>query len=537
MDKRNIYFSIIISLTLCIGILLGNLYSKNANSKGNSPVLPENIDGYDKLSDVLNLLQQNYVDTIDKKKLEEDIISNMLKDLDPHSVYISKEEVTEANEDLEGSFSGIGVQFNIQNDTVMIVNVIAGGPSEKVGLFAGDRIVEVNDSSFVGKSITNRKVLKTLRGEKGSKVKIGIKRKGQHNVLYYTVTRGDIPIHSVDVAYKINPVTGYIKVSQFGANTYKEFLTALVSLRRQNCKNIIIDLRNNSGGYLSAVIQMTNEFLQADQLIVYTKGRKLPREDAPADGNGRFKNINVCVLINEWSASASEIFAGAIQDHDRGWIIGRRSFGKGLVQQQIPLRDGSELRLTVARYYTPSGRCIQKPYAKADEYEGEIQKRFLHGEFFQKDSTSFPDSLKFATDLGRPVYAKGGIMPDYFVGEDTSAYTTYYKKVMDLGIVYDFSFDYVDSNRKILSQYKTWQDLSAYLNTTHYFEDFIRFAEKKKIKRNGKQIAKSKKLLENTLQAFISRNVLGDSGFYPILNLQDEVINKALEVVETPIKK
>jgi len=538
MEKHKLLYPIIIGISIAVGILLANLYYQQAEQTTGFAI-PKKVQG-NKFDEIMYLLDNNYVDVIDKNALTEEFIPQILKFLDPHSAYLTPEEVAESATELQGSFSGIGVQFNIQNDTVMIVSVIPGGPSEKLGILPGDRIIAVNDSSFVGADVTNATVLKTLRGEKGSIVKVRIKRNGSPLPLDFDIVRGDVPVKSIDVVYVIADSTGYVKISNFGANTYREFLDALVILREQECNNIIVDLRNNSGGYLSAVIQMTNEFLKRGQLIVYTEGVNQAREDAIADGRGNFRKENICVLINEWSASASEIFAGAIQDHDRGWVIGRRSFGKGLVQQQIPLSDGSELRLTVARYHTPSGRSIQKPYksGESDEnYDVEIEKRVLHGEMFQKDSISFADSLKYYTAKGRTVYANGGIMPDIFVPHDTTYYTPYYTNVLNNGIVYDFSFAFADKHRAKLSTYDTWEKLVEYLvKKTTYFSEFIRYAEQKGVSRNSQEIAKSKALLANLLQAYIARNLLGDEAFYPILNLQDNTVKKAIEMVGKPIQ-
>lgn len=538
MEKHKLLYPIIIGISIAVGILLANLYYQQAEQTTGFAI-PKKVQG-NKFDEIMYLLDNNYVDVVDKNALTEEFIPQILKFLDPHSAYLTPEEVAESATELQGSFSGIGVQFNIQNDTVMIVSVIPGGPSEKLGILSGDRIIAVNDSSFVGADVTNATVLKTLRGEKGSIVKVRIKRNGSPLPLDFDIVRGDVPVKSIDVVYVIADSTGYIKISNFGANTYREFLDALVILREQECNNIIVDLRNNSGGYLSAVIQMTNEFLKRGQLIVYTEGVNQAREDAIADGRGNFRKENICVLINEWSASASEIFAGAIQDHDRGWVIGRRSFGKGLVQQQIPLSDGSELRLTVARYHTPSGRSIQKPYksGESDEnYDVEIEKRVLHGEMFQKDSISFADSLKYYTAKGRTVYANGGIMPDIFVPHDTTYYTPYYTNVLNNGIVYDFSFAFVDKHRAKLSTYDTWEKLVEYLvKKTTYFSEFIGYAEQKGVSRNSQEIAKSKALLANLLQAYIARNLLGDEAFYPILNLQDNTVKKAIEIVGKPIQ-
>lgn len=526
-----------LAIAASIGLIIGFVLTNRAIQGSTSIALPtQHATSYNKLNEVLSLIDDAYVDTINKHQLVEDILPTVLKDLDPHSVYIPKDEVESMNEDLEGSFSGIGVQFNIQNDTIMIVDVIAGGPSEKLGILPGDRIVMVNDSNFTGKTITNNAVVKKLRGKKGTTVKVGIKRNGSAKIWDFTITRDDIPVNSVDIAYPISPGIGYIKISRFGANTYQEFLTQLMLLReKQGCNQFIIDLRNNSGGYLSAAILMINELLPQGDLIVYTKGRNYPREDAVADGTGRFKNNQVCVLINEWSASASEIFAGAIQDHDRGWVIGRRSFGKGLVQQQITLQDGSEMRLTIARYYTPSGRCIQKPYeqGKIDDYDADIEQRYEHGEFFVQDSIVQNDSVVYYTSLGRKVYGGGGIMPDYFVGQDTTAYSPYYRQAFNSMTLYNFCFNYTDKNRATLKQYKTWQELTAYLATTSYLEEFIQYAETKGIKYNKAEFKQSEQLFVNQLQAYICRNILGDKGFYPVINLNDETVEKAIEVLNS----
>ncbi len=535
--KNNNFTPIWLFLFMAIGVFLGFYLTNNAYQNTSSVVLPNQDTGsYAKLNEVLSIIDDAYVDTLNKEKMVEDLLPVVLKELDPHSIYIPQDEVESMNEDLEGSFSGIGVQFNIQNDTVMIVDVIAGGPSERQGLRAGDRIVMVNDSNFTGKGITNNKVVKTLRGEKGSQVKLGVKHTGTERIWDYVITRDDIPVNSVDIAYPVSEGIGYIKVSRFGANTYHEFLTQLMLLReKQGCQKFIIDLRNNSGGYLHAAILMVNEFLPAGRLIVYTEGKSSKREDAVADGTGRFKNNDVCILINEWSASASEIFAGAIQDQDRGWVIGRRSFGKGLVQQQIDLSDQSQLRLTIARYYTPSGRCIQKPYeqGKTDDYDAEINQRYEHGEFFAQDSIVQNDSVVYYTSLGRKVYGGGGIMPDYFVGQDTTQYTPYYRQVYNSMTLYNFCFQYSDQHRIQLKEFKTWQDLQAHLATTAYVEEFLQYAQQKGIARNAKEFKQSESLIVNILQAYISRNILGDAGFYPILNLNDATVQKAIEVLNS----
>ena len=534
---------IIASIAIAMGVMLGVMLpreNKASNSQGvaESGVptvsVPEGSSNFNKLNYVLYLLKSMYVDSIKTDELTEKIIPRVLEELDPHSTYVPKDEVEMTNSDLEGSFSGIGVQFNIQNDTVMVVDVIAGGPSEKVGIIPGDRIIEVNDSAFVGKELNNNKVLKTLRGEKDTKVKVGIKRNTSKETLYFTITRGDIPVNSVDIAYSITPKIGYIKVSRFGANTYNEFVTELTKLKKQGCEEFMIDLRYNSGGYLHAAIKMINEFLEKDQLIVYTEGRSYPREDALANGKGMFKNNRICVLINEWSASASEIFAGAIQDQDRGTIIGRRSFGKGLVQQQVPIFDGSEVRITIAHYYTPSGRSIQKPYegGNLEEYEKDILNRYEHGEFFSSDSIAAGDSIKYYTREGRIVYGGGGIMPDYFVPQDTTGHTAYYTEVQNKGYTYSFAFQYSDKNRSTLKKFKDYNELCAYLDKENINLQFYKFAESKGVSPEAKGQAEATDVINNILKAYICRNILGESAFYPILNSKDETINKALEVMQ-----
>ena len=401
MNKRNLILVLIVFLSVVLGLLLGNLLARRAEIRGpqgDFSFLSREFSN-NKLDEVLSLIDQQYVDSIDVNELTEEMMVDLIAKLDPHSVYIPAADLENVNSELEGSFSGIGVQFNIQNDTITIVSVISGGPSEKVGLLAGDRIVEVNDTAFTGKKVTNEKVMKKLRGKANTKVKLGIRRHGTAEKLTYTVTRGEIPVNSVDVSYIIAPQTGFIKVSKFAATTYSEFLNAIADLRAKGARKYIIDLRENSGGFMDQAINMVNEFLPANQMIVYSEGKAYPRYEARATGKGSLISAPVVVLIDEFSASASEIFAGAIQDNDRGTVIGRRSFGKGLVQQQMDLTDGSAVRLTVARYYTPSGRSIQKPYenGKAEDYELDILNRYMHGEIDNKDSVQLKDTLKYKT--------------------------------------------------------------------------------------------------------------------------------------------
>ncbi|MCQ2360468.1 MAG: S41 family peptidase [Paludibacteraceae bacterium] len=532
-----ILVAVFAAVALIVGIAIGEnmadraAYPVTDNTYNNPPIYGGTQNSFGKINAILTLLDQAYVDTIDVQNLTDAILPEIMHNLDPHSAYVPAAEVEESHEDLDGSFSGIGVQFNIQNDTIMVVDVIAGGPSERLGIRPGDRIIDVDGKAFTGDSITNNKVLKTLRGKKGTFVNVKIKRAGVAEPIPFTIKRDDIPVNSIDIYYMIAPQVGYLKISRFGANTYTEFMTGLTDLSKQGAKEFIIDLRYNGGGYLSAVIQMVNEFLDEGDLIVYTEGLHSPRQNVYADGYGRFKGYKVCVLINEFSASASEIFSGAIQDLDKGVIIGRRSFGKGLVQQQIPLTDGSEIRLTTSRYYTPSGRCIQKPYKQGeiDKYEADIVERYDRGEFFASDSITLADSLEFHTRLGRTVYGGGGIMPDYFVAQDTTVYNKFYKDLSLSSHLYGFSFQYADQHRANLSKIKDWQSMQKHIQKSDYISEFKKYLASKKVEYSDADFEAARAPIENILQAYIARNILGDSGFYPIYNQTDETIKKALE--------
>ena len=526
MNKKNLFLVLIIFLSILSGLFLGNLLSRRANGG-----LSRMMSSHSKIDELLSIINSQYVDTMNMKDLREGMMTDLASKLDPHSVYIPASDLADVNSELEGSFSGIGVQFNIQNDTISIVAIVNGGPSEKVGLLAGDRIVQVNDSSFVGKKITNEKVMKKLRGKKGTKVKLGIRRHGTREILHYSITRGDIPVNSVDIAYMIEPHVGFIKVSKFAATTYSEFLDAIAKLKNQGAKKFVIDLRENSGGFMDQAINMVNEFLPEGRMIVYSKGKAYPRSEARSDGKGSCIKMPIVVLIDEFSASASEIFSGAVQDNDRGLIIGRRSFGKGLVQQQMNLSDGSAIRLTVARYYTPSGRSIQKPYVKgkAEDYEMDIVKRYMHGEIDSKDSIHASHKIKYKTFGGRTVYGGGGIMPDIFVPRDTSEYTPYLNKVVNYGYLYQFAFQYVDKNRDKLKANKSWQQMDKFLDGQNLLPEFVRFATTKGVAANPKQINISKRFLLMQLKAYISRNSIGDQGFYPLLYKDDKTVKTALE--------
>ena len=484
-----------------------------------------------KVDRLLQLMENAYVDSLNIDSITDEVMAELVQKLDPHSSYIPKEDLEMVNSELAGSFSGIGVQFSIQQDTVRIVAVIAGGPCEGVGVLAGDKIVSVDDSTFVGKKMNNEKVMKTLRGPKGTQVKLGILRAGVNEPLSFTVTRGDIPVHSVDAKFIIEPNIGFIRVNKFGETTYKEFIAALADLSSKGADRFIIDLRENSGGYMEQAIRMANEFLQRGDLIVYSQGRAYPRYEANANGGGRFKQTPLVVLIDNFSASASEIFAGAMQDNDRATIVGRRSFGKGLVQQQMPFDDGSAVRLTVARYYTPSGRCIQKPYTlgEQEDYAKDLEERWEHGEFYSADSIHFSDTTTYRTKNGRIVRGGGGIMPDVFVGRDTTLNTPWYNRCVNLAYTYQFAYKYTDTHRKELSKFKEWQSLEKHLLKQDLIPQFVAFAEEKGVEPNEAEIQKSRPLMTRLLNAYIVRDVLGDEGFFPLFERDDEITKVAVE--------
>ncbi len=531
-NKKTRYIPIIIAVSIVAGIFIGTFYANrfSENKKGIGMVSSTS----NKLTGLLRIIDDQYVDTVDMNELIEDAMPQILGELDPHSSYIPAKDLQAVNDDLRGSFSGIGVQFTIQQDTIHISNVIPGGPSEKVGIMAGDRVVEIDDSVFVGKIVTNDESMKRLKGPKGSEVKLGVFRQGEKELLHFTIIRGDIPVKSIDAAYMINNKFGYIKINKFGETTYPEMLIALAQLHQQNCEGMIIDLRGNTGGYMGSAIQMVNEFLPKGRLIVYTEGRKSPRENYPSNGTGSSQQLPIIVLLDEGSASASEIFAGAIQDNDRGTIIGRRSFGKGLVQQPIEFNDGSAIRLTIARYYTPSGRCIQKPYKKGhdNQYELDILTRYEHGEFFSEDSIKQDESQIYYTLLGRPVYGGGGIMPDIFVPQDTTGVSSYFNMAINRGLTVQFAFQYTDQNRQKLQKYDNADDLLKYLKKQNILEKFARFAESKGLKRRNILMYKSKALFDRNLYGNIIYNMLNMEEYLKFLNQSDKTVLKALEVLE-----
>lgn len=530
--RNSVYIPVIIALALAVGVLIGNKLSRNA---GNSYASMSKVSKFDAIVD---LIQNAYVDSISTDSLVEKTIPLMLKNLDPHTSYIPAKELVGVEEEMRGNFGGIGVQFSIQNDTVMVVDVISGGPSSKLGILPGDRIVTVNDTLLAGKGLKNEKVLSKLRGEKGTKVNVGIKRKGFKDLISFDITRGDIPIYSVDVSYMIDQTTGYIKVSRFGEKTYEEFMKGMDKLDQKGMKNVIVDLRGNPGGYLNAVIKMVNEFLDKGELIVYTQGNSQARKTYQADSRGAFRDKGIVVLVDDFSASASEIFAGAIQDNDRGWIVGRRSFGKGLVQEQIPFNDGSAVRLTVARYYTPSGRCIQKPYDKGnDEYYKDIMDRAIHGEFQQADSIHYADTVKYKTLSGRIVHGGGGIMPDFFVPADTTGYSPYFSKITQKGFVYQFALDYADTRRNELSKLTSYDEFEQYFRRTNVLQLFVEYAEKKGVKSNPADLKISADIIDNQIKAYIARNIIGEEGFYPIIKNIDKTLLEAIQKSKIPIQQ
>lgn len=530
MKNNTKFIPFLLAICLIAGIAIGTFYANHFS--GNKLGIINTSSN--KLNALLRIIDDQYVDTVKINDLVEEAMPQILSELDPHSSYIPAKNLEAVNSELRGSFSGIGIQFTIQDDTIHINSVIQGGPSEKVGLMAGDRIVEIDDSAFVGKIVTNNESMKRLKGEKGSKVKLGIFRPGEKEILHFTVVRGDIPVKSIDAAYMLNDKFGYIKVNKFGETTYPEFLIALAKLNQENCQGIIIDLRGNTGGYMVAPIQMINEFLPNKRLIVYTQGRKSPRENYTSNGTGSSQKMPLIVLVDEASASASEIFAGAIQDNDRGTIIGRRSFGKGLVQQPIEFSDGSAIRLTIARYYTPSGRCIQKPYekGKGEEYEMDLLTRYEHGEFFSADSIKQNEKEIYHTSLGRPVYGGGGIMPDIFVPQDTTGMTSYFRMAASRGLIIRYSFDYTDNNRNTLQKYDTVEKMLGYLKKQNLLEKFASWAEKKGLKRRNNLMYKSRDLFELSLYGNIIYNMLGLEAYISYLNETDKTVLKALEVLE-----
>ena len=526
-NKSNRFTPIWMALCVVLGILVGTFYANHFSGHRLSII---NSSG-NKLNNLLHIVDDQYVDTININDVVEKAMPQILSELDPHSVYIAAKDVQIANDDLKGSFSGVGIEFTIRMDTVRVQNVIGNGPAERAGLIAGDKIVEIDDQPFVGKDVTNEEAMHRLKGPKDTKVKVGIIRYGEKQVRHITITRGEIPTKSVTASYMLDEKTGYIKIKNFGENTYPELLIALAKLSQDGFSNLVIDLRNNTGGYLASAVQIANEFLSKGQLIVYTEGRKSPRQDYRSDGRGSYQQLPLVVLIDEASASASEILAGSIQDNDRGTIIGRRSFGKGLVQQPIEFSDHSMIRLTVARYCTPSGRCIQKPYTSGSDknYEEDLLSRYQHGEFFSQDSIKHTGP-QYHTSNGRVVYGGGGITPDIFVPEDTLGMTSYYKEASMSGMILQFAFNYTDENRSKMKDFKSASGLENYLKRQNTVEKFVTWADKNGLKRRNLMIQKSYKLLERYINSRIIYNMLDEEAWTEYLNQDDPAIQETLKL-------
>lgn len=520
-----IWYPLVISIAIVLGIVIGNYISTKKFT----------LDKDRKINAVLNLIQSEYVDSIDVKDLVEQAIPAIIGNLDPHSYYIPASDIRAENEKLDGSMSGIGVSFFMMNDTANVDQVIPNGPAEKVGMLAGDRIISVNGESIVGGTLTAEGIRSKIRGEKGTKVRIGVKRNTSKKTLTFTITRDDIPMNTIDVSYMLDDKTGYIKIAQFGKNTYDEFFAALSKLKKDGASRYIVDLRGNPGGYMEMAILMVNEFLEQGELIVYTKGRK-EREDIQvwSDDQGSFHDAQVAVLIDEYSASASEIMAGALQDNDRGLVVGRRSFGKGLVQKQIYLPDSSAIRLTIARYYTPSHRCIQKDYTLGDEddYSKELYDRYSHGELYSADSIKVDKSKIFRTANGRIVYGGGGIVPDIFVPNDTTGITTYYRAVANLGLLQQYVYTYVDINRDQLKNVKTVKQLMGMMPSDDALTyDFVCYARDNGVPMRWYYINLSRSLIARQLRALVIRDVLGSEEFYRYYNRTDNTVNVALKAL------
>lgn len=530
MNKGNHsrFMPLILALCMVVGVLIGAFYASHFS--GNR--LNISNASSNKLNNLLHIIGDQYVDTVNMEDLVEKSMPRILAELDPHSTYVTASDMESNNDDLKGSFSGVGISFTIRDDTLHIQNIISNGPAEKAGIVAGDKIVRVDGKPFVGEECNDVNAMKRLKGPKGTKVELGIIRYGESKIRTFTVTRDDIVQKSVSCSYMIDDKTGYIRLKNFGETTYPEMLVALARLNAEGVENLIIDLRDNTGGYFASAVQIANEFLSSGKLIVYTKGRKSPREEYRSDGHGSYQKIPLIVLINEGSASSSEILAGAIQDNDRGTVIGRRSFGKGLVQQPIQFHDGSMVRLTIARYYTPSGRCIQKPYEKGNErdYEQDLVQRYQRGEFFSQDSIK-NEGPEYHTSNGRIVYGGGGITPDIFVPEDTSAVTSYYAEAVYSGIIFTFAYNYTDENRNNLNHFDNITQMASYLKRQGIVEKFAQYANNHGLKRRNLMIRQSNNLLERMLISRIIYNMMDESALYEYLNQDDDVIRSAMQVL------
>ena len=529
--KRNILFPSLLAVAVAAGILIGSLLGRNSaeSQQRRSRTLP--FSG-DKIGYTLSLIENLYVDSVNMDSIAEHVLPVLVKELDPHSVYIPVPDMAAANETLDGEFDGIGVVFHMATDTVIVLNVISSGPSDKAGVKAGDRIIRIDDSLVAGRKIPQDRIVKLLRGKRGTKVNLSLQRSGIGDLVPVTVERGVIPIKSIDAAFMIAPQVGFVKLTAFSKNSYDELKAALDRLKGEGMTRLIFDLRGNTGGFLDQAIRIANEFLPGQKLIVYTEDKRKRRVEEFSDGRGGYTDMPLAILIDEGSASSSEILAGAIQDNDRGTVIGRRSYGKGLVQQQFPYPDGSALRLTIARYYTPTGRSIQKPYTHGtDEYNNDLVTRFRHNEMFSADSIKFADSLRFTTPGGKVVYGGGGIMPDIFVPLDTTDMTPYFLEVTGRNILYKYTIEYSDRIREKLNEVRTVPELDALLDSDPgLFDDFIAYASRRGVAPDKEQIERSRALITAQLRAYIGRNsVLEDAGFYSNIYPIDNVIVRAID--------
>lgn len=536
-NKHTILFPLILAAGVVLGILLGQFVGRNSvESQLRTLISRGGLNTNNKIMQTCMLVEHKFVDSISMDSLSELVIPLMMKELDPHSVYIPAREMQQLNEPLEGEFDGIGVVFNAATDTVIILNVIPNGPSAKAGIVAGDRIIEVNDTIVAGVKMPQNDIVKRLRGRRGTEVKLSLKRQGIDDLVDVTVVRDAIPIESIESAFMVTDDIGYIRLSQFARTSYIELLKALIELRSAGMHKLIFDLRDNSGGYLDQAIMIANEFLPQGKLIVYTEDRERKQVREYSDGTGSSSDLALVILIDEGSASSSEILAGAVQDNDRGTIVGRRSFGKGLVQSQLPYPDGSALRLTIARYYTPTGRSIQKPYKNGDEtdYEMDLLRRYQNNEFFSADSIHFADSLRYVTPKGKVVYGGGGIMPDVFIPLDTTDMTKYYVEVTGRNILYRYTIEYADRHREALNKVQTLEQLQELLDADkNLFEDFVRYAAEQGVRGPRREINRSRKIMEAQLRAYIGRNTaLEDDGFYYNIFPIDEVVQRSIELLE-----
>ncbi len=538
-DKRkaritaSVYMPVILALVLALGFFLGLNLRQPESSPSEGRFFSIGSERYNKINDILNYINDAHVDSISRTELEDETIKSIMKSLDPHSAYISESDFQRMNDPLMGNYEGIGIEFNMIKDTVVVIHPIPGGPSEQAGIMPGDRIVMVGDTVIAGVEKATNDIVSMLMGEKGTSVDISVYRPGAPELIGFSLTRDEIPSYSLDIAYMVDETTGFIRLNKFSATTYREFDQALSGLKEEGMERMILDLRGNGGGFMEAAIQIADELLEPQQLIVYTEGRKRPRATARARRDGKFETQPLVVLIDEWSASASEIIAGAVQDNDRGLVIGRRSFGKGLVQEQVQLRDGSALRLTVAHYYTPTGRSIQKPYDEGEEaYYSEFFERFNSGELLSPDSIQFDESLRFETPAGRVVYGGGGIMPDIFVPIDGGNDRSFYNRIANLGYIYLFAFDYADRNRESLGDYgdaETFVD--RFSVSTRIYNEFMGFLQEQGMDIPGQVSRSNQELIRTNLKAYIGRNMFGAEAFYPVLHTVDQAFEKAMEAL------